>query len=299
MNKTTKKTVKALNDTEIKGLVETAKPTTTKATAGMNQKMAQKILNANEVAVGRNAILQPIFVIKDKQMRFVSLTQGKSNFSSTLLMFGCLNGGGSIPPGWGVSANQQGKMQLKFSISDDEWQNLRKLNGDAINEAKIRKDEWWQGKNKITDAQIEDNYYPIVPNEKNPKKDKETGDVKAGEFWPVQFKCTIPLDDKEQLKGCVIVDQDDMPVSYHDISGRQYEKCLVEVKRVFFMGKYSWGFGPKTLKYIKLKAPTEGEYVGKPDSLDSDEAILSLMGVQDDHLGSGDEPPTKKQKIND
>ena len=115
---------------------------------------------------------------------------------------------------------------------------------DIKERAKQLKNEWW-APNSITDMQIVDNFNPIVS---VPKEKKEGGGT-----WPANVKVQIPLDDNGEPKDCRIVDGKNNNISIHELPGRKWDIVLIEISGLYFQNKFSWGFGPKKLRLIKVQ----------------------------------------------
>lgn len=189
-----------------------------------------------------------IFNDKRKGFRLVKLQVSTQNTNPIIIQFG--NVKGRIPKKFGVDTNKHGKTNLTFNVPcEKEYSSLLEFQKQMKEFAKQSKSEWWNY--EVTDNQIEDNFYNLITVD---RKEKEDG---TG-LWPGSMKVSIPMKDDGQLQNVTIVDENDEKVSYYDLPGREWDTIIIELSGIFFQNKYSWGFGPKKLRYIKL-APDRNE----------------------------------------
>ena len=204
--------------------------------------------------------------------KYINFQQGKNNRGPVLLQF---SGKGKIPANWGVSTNDYGSTKLTFNVADDaEYNGMKAFEKKLIALAISNKDQWW-GKKGITQSQIQDNFYSVV----SEKKEKKDGNG----HWPGSVKVTIPtnMDTGEASRSCSLRDVQGEKVEVNDISGRHWERIIIQITGIFFTGKYNWGISKKL---VKIQVQTDETLTGE----DLDWAALDEECI---------EPPSKKLKI--
>jgi hypothetical protein len=160
--------------------------------------------------------------------------------------------GGRIPPKFGVQVSNQGsfKLNLTFSVPDiKEHESLTGMMTFIVDHAKANRETWWPSENIKPDT-IEDNAQGIISKRVPiPEAKKKAGGATE---YAGNVKVTIPVDSEGKLKNCIVVDENNAPVSdIYSVMGRNYEKIMMSVDGLYFQKK-ALGIGPKTLRYLKL-----------------------------------------------
>lgn len=179
---------------------------------------------------------------KKKGFRMVKLQISHENIHPLRIQFSNIKG--RIPKKFGIDTNKHGKTNLTFDIPcEKEYSSVLAFQNDVKSFAKKSKSVWWN--NEITDCQVDDNFYNLITVDRK-EKDDGTG------VWPGSMRVSIPMNENGELQNVVIVDENNERMSYYDLPGRQWDTIVIELSGIFFQNKFSWGFGPKKLRYIKL-----------------------------------------------
>lgn len=211
------------------------------------------VVYADDINFDKHIALR-MYTNKKKGFKMVKLQVSKDNCHPIRIQFG--NVPGYIPKKFGVETNKHGKTNLTFSIPcEKEYDAILTMQNKMKEYAKQSKSEWWNY--DITDNQIEDNFFNLITTNRK-EKDDGTG------LWPGNMKVSIPIDDNGQLSKCHIFDENNKNISLYDLPGRKWDTIVVEISGIYFQNKYSWGFGPKKLRYIKL-APDQRQDIENVD----------------------------------
>jgi hypothetical protein len=214
------------------------------------------VVHADELDFKKHVFMNPVFINKQKGFKLVKVFTAVDNPNPLRVQFS--NTAGRIPLKFGVDTNTHGKTNFTFAIPcEKEYDAMVKFQNEAIDYAKAHRSEWWNS--AISDSQIVDNFTTFV------SKRKEKTD---GGFWPGNMKVSIPMNDSDELNGCVVVDEFDKPISIHELPGRKWDCVMIELNQVYFQNKYNWGFGPKTLRLVKLAQENTASVAADVDFLD-------------------------------
>lgn len=236
------------------------------------------ILHASEFDVG-DIHVHPVNVYGAKNIKNVKLSPLKYKGKMTKVPVRIqLSGGGDIP--FGVQTNQYGGTDMSISIMcQAEIENLSRFEEKMIKIACKNKRSWWPSNPNMTDEQVKDNFARIVI----PGKVKDEADPDGG-CWPSRIKLRIPINNTtgepnaERLRAgqkvCKIHDHDNSIISIHDIEHREWDTVIMDLTKIYFQGKFTWGIGAKECSKLLLVFDEDAEaeyqeveFVPKPDSL--------------------------------
>lgn len=253
--------------------------------SGKRQRVKQQpvVVYADELDFNKNCFLNTVYSNKQKGFRSVKVTASQDNPNPVHIQFS--NVSGRIPQKFGIDTNQHGKTYLTFSIPcEKEYEALLKFQNDAKEYAKQHKSEWWTY--PVNDNQIEDNFASIVSTRKE-KIDSEG-------LWPGNMKVHIPLDDDGDVKNCEVLDEEGNKMSIHELPGRKWSDVMIELSGIYFQNRFNWGFGPKTLRLIKVAHDESGSYAASNLSY-----LDILLSKKDSEDGSDIVEPGQKRKRDD
>lgn len=237
------------------------------------------VVSAEDLDFDKHVHVNNVYVNQQKGFKMVKLQSSPENRCPLLLRL--KNKGGRISSMFGVDVTPHGKTNLTIPVPcEKEYASLVSFQEKMIEYAKANKTSWWNY--DVSNNNIEDNFASIVS---VPKKKND-----SDEFWPSNMKTTIPLNENGDLNNCKIVDMEGNDVSIEDLPGCSWDTVLVEFSSIYFQNRFNWGFGPKTLRLIRVSRETNSKY--DPSVVD----FMSLVNDEGDNQGS---PAGEKQSARD
>ena len=159
--------------------------------------------------------------------------------------------GGWIPRMYNVETNEHGKTMFSFNVTDEtEIADIAKFQKAIIKVGQKFKRIWWPN-DLVTDEAVASGFVDILTKGK-PKKDDQ-GNL-TEERWPSSMKVLVPMDKftKKVSPFCSVMDHDGSSLTIYDTPGEKWSDVVVEFGDLYFSGKTTWGFGPKTLSNVML-----------------------------------------------
>ena len=232
------------------------------------KKDTPKVINASNLNFKEHVKLMDVYTSKKSGFKSVKVnsTHGKTN-RPLIVQFS--NKGGTIPVKFGIDSNIHGKTYLTFPITcDEEYAALKTFQDDVKEFAKLNKGTWWSY--PVNDKQVEDNFANLVSD----KKEKRDGDG----YWPGNMKAHIPMTEDGVCK-CEVLDHNGNAIPISTLPGSKWSVVMIEMSGIYFQNRFNWGFGPKTLRLVKVSESENDTYNPENESF---AALMLPKGVMEE-----------------